>query len=57
MATIGELLDRLESQVPDLRWTPQDTVRGHMAGWVPLARATGQAVTLLPLGSGRVEAL
>lgn len=50
MATVGELLDRLESQVHDLRWTPQDTVSAHVAGWVPLARATGQAITLLPLG-------
>ena len=50
MATIGELLNRLETQVHDLRWTPQDTVGAHEAGWVPLARAAGQAITSLPLG-------
>jgi len=50
VATIGELLDRLEIQVHNLRWTPQDTVGAHEASWVPLARATGQAITWLPLG-------
>ena len=50
MATIGELLDRLDSQVHDLRWTPQVAVGAHVAGWASLARATGQAITLLPLG-------
>jgi hypothetical protein len=50
VATIGQLLDRLEIQIRELTWTPEDTVGAHAAGWMPLARATGQAITLLPLG-------
>jgi len=50
VATIGQLLDRLAIQIHDLAWTPDDTVGAHAAGWIPLARATGQAITLLPLG-------
>lgn len=50
MATIGQLLERLESQIQDLDWTPQDPVGAHAAGWMALAKATGQAITLLPLG-------
>lgn len=50
MATIGQLLDRLGIQIHELTWTPEDTVGAHAAGWIPMARATGQAITLLPLG-------
>lgn len=50
MATIGQLLDRLEIQIRDLPWPSQDAVSAHAAGWMPLAKATGQAITLLPLG-------
>lgn len=50
MATIGQLLDRLESQIRDLDWARQDSASAHAAGWMPLARASGQAITLLPLG-------
>lgn len=34
----------------DLPWPPQDAVSGHATGWKPLARASWQAITLLPLG-------
>lgn len=50
MATIGQLLDRLEIQIHDLPWASQDAVSDHAAGWMPLAKATWQIITLLPLG-------
>lgn len=50
MATIGDLLSRLEAQVNGLRWTPEDTASAHAAGWISLAKATAQAITWLPLG-------
>lgn len=50
MATIGELLNRLDAQVNGLRWTLEDTANSHMAGWIPLAKATAQAIAWLPLG-------
>lgn len=50
MATIGDLLSRLEAQVNGLRWSPEDTASAHAAGWIPLAKATAQAITWLPLG-------
>lgn len=50
MATIGDLLSRLEAQVNGLRWTLEDTASAHEAGWIPLAKAAAQAITWLPLG-------
>ena len=50
MATIGDLLNRLDAQVNGLRWSPEDTASAHAAGWIPLAKATAQAITWLPLG-------
>lgn len=50
MATIGDLLSRLEAQVNGLRWSPEDTASAHAAAWIPLAKATAQAITWLPLG-------
>lgn len=54
MATIGDLLNRLEDRAHTLTRTPDDTVRSHLAGWMPLARTTQHAIALLPLG-GRSE--
>jgi hypothetical protein len=54
MATIADLLNRLEFRVHTLTRTPADTVKSHLAGWMPLARTTQQAIALLPLG-GRSE--
>lgn len=54
MATIADLLDRLEFRAHTLTRTPEDTVRSHLAGWMPLARTTQQAIAVLPLG-GRSE--
>jgi hypothetical protein len=54
MATIADLLNQLEFRAHTLIRTPEDTVRSHLAGWMPLARTTQQAVALLPLG-GRGE--
>lgn len=50
MATIGDLLSRLQVQVNGLRWSPEDTASAHEAGWIPLAKATAQAIRWLPLG-------
>ncbi len=54
MATIADLLNQLEFRAHTLTRTPEDTVRSHLAGWMPLARTTQHAVALLPLG-GRSE--
>ncbi len=54
MATIGDLLNQLEFRAHTLTRTPEDTVRSHLAGWMPLARTTQHAIALLPLG-GRSE--
>lgn len=54
MATIGDLLNQLEFRAHTLTRTPDDTVRSHLAGWMPLARTTQYAIALLPLG-GRSE--
>jgi hypothetical protein len=54
VATIGQLLDRLEIQIRDLPWASHDAVSAHATGWMPLARAGWQAITLLPL-AGRSD--
>jgi hypothetical protein len=54
MATIADLLNQLEFRAHTLTRTPEDTVMSHLAGWMPLARTTQQAIALLPLG-GRSE--
>lgn len=54
MATIADLLNLLEDRAHTLTRTPDDTVRSHLAGWMPLARTTHHAIALLPLG-GRSE--
>jgi hypothetical protein len=54
MATIADLLDQLEFRAHTLTRTPDDTVKSHLAGWIPLARTTQHAIALLPLG-GRSE--
>lgn len=50
MATVGDLLNRLEAQVNGLRWTAEDRASAHAAGWIPLSKATAQAIAWLPLG-------
>ena len=54
MATIADLLNQLEFRAHTLTRTPEDAVRSHLAGWMPLANTTQQAIALLPLG-GRSE--
>lgn len=54
MASIGDLLARLEQHVHDLDGRlADDTVLQHVAGWKRLARPTLRAIDQLPLGGRR----
>lgn len=59
MATIADLLNVLEHQSYTLHGKhPDDTVKGHEAGWMAVASSTLRALSHLPLGGrhGHVDA-
>lgn len=54
MATIADLLNVLEHQAYNLHGKhPDDTVKGHEAGWMAVASSTLRALSHLPLGGRR----